>query len=346
MGVKTTKAASGELAAGARQLQSGAHYSASESFRKLLDDFWTQWPGGNGAGRTALHVVLALAAKSEEYGGFPYVDASTRDIELWTGLSDTTVARALETLDQCDVVTKSQGAAYGRAPGWKVSIFEAHYNKLISSVLQFYSLGDTDALGGDAFLVFLLLDSERRTVTECASALHMTRKTARKNLLLLEEHGLAVASWRAGGAKIATVLEALGLEDARQERRERIEQEREDFRRGAEQAARAWDYRFEPDPDHVELVKRAIAGRLAQKKPTDFIFGEVKFARFEAGELAAVTGLNDFEAYWSACEIGRGDEYHVARGNHAERPEEIKLWAVRAEALPILEKFEDWIDTD
>ena len=194
-----------------------------------------------GWGRRAVAVRQLLAAIGQAcmVSGSSTIEFGTRNLSLYSGLSQRTVSRLLAMLyaepdPLLDVVNRGRMA---RADRISLRIPDAY---MASVRWRRRRAGRIDgihpvflALGGTAGLVYQALGPDEVRGAEVARAARLSASATSAALRMLAEHGLAErgpAGWRRGPVALDDVAESTGAATLQREREARYKQDRESWR--------------------------------------------------------------------------------------------------------------------
>ncbi len=194
---------------------------------------------GWGGRAIAVRLVLAAIGQAGMVCGSSTIEFGSRNIALYSALSQRTVARVLRLLRDepdplIDLVSRRQMA---RADRYALRIPDRYVGSVrwrrrragrIDAVHPAFL-----ALGGPAALVYQALDRAEARGAEVARAARLSASAASAALRALAGHGLAERTrrgWRRGGADLDAVAESTGAAGLHRERAERYRQDRDGWR--------------------------------------------------------------------------------------------------------------------
>ena len=239
---------------------------------------------GWGGRAIAVRLVLAAIGQAGMVCGSSTIEFGSRNIALYSVLSQRTVARVLRLLRDepdplIDLVSRRQMA---RADRYAVRIPDRYGG---SVRWRRRRAGRIDAvhpvflvLGGPAALVYQALDEAEARGAEVARAARLSASAASAALRALAGHGLAERTrggWRRGGADLGAVAESTGAAGLHRERAERYRQDREGWRarlrayQGARQvptSARDGWWPLDDEDEYDEMCRWPVL-------PDDFVRG-------------------------------------------------------------------------
>ena len=194
-----------------------------------------------GWGRRAVAVrqLLAAIGQAAMVSGSTVLEFGTRNLSLYSGLSQRTVSRLLVMLRNepdplIDLVNRRQAA---RADRYQLRIPAAYTESVrwrrrragrIDGIHPAFLV-----LGGAVALVHQVLDGTEARGAEVARAARLSPSATSAALQVLAEHGLAergCGGWRRSGADLDAVATSTGAADLHRERAERYKQDRESWR--------------------------------------------------------------------------------------------------------------------
>ena len=194
---------------------------------------------GWGGGAIAVRLVLAAIGQAAMVCGSSTIEFGSRNIALYSALSQRTVARVLRLLRDepdplIDLVSRRQMA---RADRYALRIPDRYAG---SVRWRRRRAGRIDAihpvflvLGSPAALVYQALDQAEARGAEVARAARLSASATSAALRALAGHGLAERGrrgWRRGGAALDDVAEATGAASLQREREARYKSDRESWR--------------------------------------------------------------------------------------------------------------------
>ncbi len=194
---------------------------------------------GWGGRAIAVRLVLAAIGQAGMVCGSSTIEFGSRNIALYSALSQRTGARVLRLLRDepdplIDLVSRRQMA---RADRYALRIPDRYAGSVrwrrrragrIDAVHPVFL-----ALGGPAALVYQALDQGEARGAEVARAARLSASATSAALRALAGHGLAERTrrgWRRGGADLGAVAESTGAAVLHRERAERYRQDREGWR--------------------------------------------------------------------------------------------------------------------
>ena len=239
---------------------------------------------GWGGRAIAVRLVLAAIGQAAMVSGSSTIEFGSRNIALYSALSQRTVARVLRLLRDepdplIDLVSRRQMA---RADRYALRIPDRYANSVrwrrrragrIDAVHPVFL-----ALGSSAALVYQALDQCEARAAGVARAARLSASATSAALRALAGHGLAERTrrgWRRGGADLDAVAEATGAADLYRERAERYRQDREGWRarlrayQGARQvltSARDGWWPLDDEDEYDEMCRWPVL-------PDDFVRG-------------------------------------------------------------------------
>ena len=232
----------------------------------------------------AVRLVLSAIGQAGMVCGLSTIEFGSRNIALYSALSQRTVARVLRLLRDepdplIDLVSRRQMA---RADRYALRIPDRYANSVrwrrrragrIDAVHPVFL-----ALGSSAALVYQALDQCEARAAGVARAARLSASATSAALRALAGHGLAERTrrgWRRGGADLDAVAEATGAADLHRERAERYRQDREGWRarlrayQGARQvltSARDGWWPLDDEDEYDEMCRWPVL-------PDDFVRG-------------------------------------------------------------------------
>ena len=239
---------------------------------------------GWGGRAIAVRLVLSAIGQAGMVCGSSTIEFGSRNIALYSALSQRTVARVLRLLRDepdplIDLVSRRQMA---RADRYALRIPDRYANSVrwrrrragrIDAVHPVFL-----ALGSSAALVYQALDQCEARAAGVARAARLSASATAAALRALAGHGLAERTrrgWRRGGADLDAVAEATGAADLHRERAERYRQDREGWRarlrayQGARQvptSARDGWWPLDDEDEYDEMCRWPVL-------PDDFVRG-------------------------------------------------------------------------
>ena len=239
---------------------------------------------GWGGRAIAVRLVLAAIGQAAMVSGSSTIEFGSRNIALYSALSQRTVARVLRLLRDepdplIDLVSRRQMA---RADRYALRIPDRYANSVhwrrrragrIDAVHPVFL-----ALGSSAALVYQALDQCEARAAGVSRAARLSASATSAALRALAGHGLAERTrrgWRRGGADLDAVAEASGAADLYRERAERYRQDREGWRarlrayQGARQvltSARDGWWPLDDEDEYDEMCRWPVL-------PDDFVRG-------------------------------------------------------------------------
>ena len=238
------------------------------------------WGGRAIAGR----LVLAAIGQAGMVCGSSTIEFGSRNIALYSALSQRTVARVLRLLRDepdplIDLVSRRQMARADRyalrIPDWYAGSVRWRRRRAgrIDAIHPVFL-----ALGGSAALVYQALDQAEARGAEVARAARLSASATAAALRALAGHGLAERTrrgWRRGGADLDAVAESTGAAGLHRERAQRYRQDREGWRarlrayQGARQvptSARDGWWPLDDEDEYDEMCRWPVL-------PDDFVRG-------------------------------------------------------------------------
>jgi hypothetical protein len=203
---------------------------------------------GWGRRAVAIRQLLAAIGQAAMVSGSSVLEFGTRNLALYSGLSQRTVARLLVMLRDepdplVDLVNRRQAA---RADRYQLRIPAAYADSVrwrrrragrIDGIHPAFLV-----LGGTAGLVRQVLDGTETRAAEVARAARLSPSATAAALRVLAAHGLAErgrGGWRRGDASLDAVATSTGAADLHRERAERYRKDRESWRARLRQYAGA-----------------------------------------------------------------------------------------------------------